>query len=65
MLLLSKHKVFLYIWYLRVCYLYFTSAGGPRGIIISAVRVSPVAWFILYRYYLNLQFLNHVIIIKT
>jgi len=45
-----------------------TSAGGllfPEGIIRPVVSVSALAWFIRYILYRNVQFLNHVIVIKT
>ena len=46
-----------------------TSAGRllvpAEGIMRQVVSVSALTWFISYIFYWNLQFLNHVIIIKT
>ena len=38
---------------------------GANGIIRPVVGASALTWCIRYIYYRNLQFLNHVIIIKT
>ena len=59
-----------YIVYLRFYYYHWvdTSAGElfvTEGIIRPVVSASAPTWFIRYIYFLNLQFLNNVIINKT
>jgi hypothetical protein len=56
----------LFLFYLSITK-YFLSYGllVPEGIILPVVSASVMTWFIRYIYYWNLQFLNHVIIIKT
>jgi hypothetical protein len=60
MMVMTEYLSFYYHWV-------DIAASGqlvPEGIIGPVVSASALAWFIRYIFYRNLQFLNHVIIIK-